>query len=203
MNVADAICCSGCGRELGLTPLTAETGNAGRPCPRCRETLVLLSGEHGVLFDCARCSGQFVQHALLRDLLEHREKLGRFAMHQPIRQELEVSKVTYVGCPECGQLMNRKNFGGTSGIVVDVCHQHGIWFDGAELSGVLAFVASGGPATSPTKAAAAEFKPFTAQGALTPAESKLTRVGDVVGGAFGIVDVGGELLSFVVGLITD
>jgi hypothetical protein len=40
--------------------------------------------------------------------------------------------------------MNRKNFGSVSGVIVDVCKQHGTWFDLGELPRVLAFVAGGG-----------------------------------------------------------
>jgi Zn-finger nucleic acid-binding protein len=40
--------------------------------------------------------------------------------------------------------MNRKNFGQTSGVIVDVCQKHGIWFDPGELPRVLAFVETGG-----------------------------------------------------------
>ena len=39
-------------------------------------------------------------------------------------------------CPECGQLMNRKNFANTSGVIVDVCRAHGIWFDDREVERV-------------------------------------------------------------------
>lgn len=53
--------------------------------------------------------------------------------------------IQYIPCPECGVLMNRRNFGGTSGIIVDVCSVHGTWFDAGELAAVLAFVESGGP----------------------------------------------------------
>jgi Zn-finger nucleic acid-binding protein len=41
-------------------------------------------------------------------------------------------------------MMNRKNFGAGSGVVVDVCAKHGTWFDPGELPRVLAFVESGG-----------------------------------------------------------
>jgi Zn-finger nucleic acid-binding protein len=40
--------------------------------------------------------------------------------------------------------MNRRNFGGTSGVIVDVCARHGLWFDRGELPRVLAFVERGG-----------------------------------------------------------
>ncbi len=41
-------------------------------------------------------------------------------------------------------MMNRKNFGASSGVIVDVCAKHGTWFDAGELPRVLAFVESGG-----------------------------------------------------------
>jgi Zn-finger nucleic acid-binding protein len=40
--------------------------------------------------------------------------------------------------------MNRKNFAERSGVIVDVCKAHGIWFDHGELPRVLAFVEAGG-----------------------------------------------------------
>jgi hypothetical protein len=41
-------------------------------------------------------------------------------------------------------MMNRRNFGRRSGVIVDVCRSHGVWFDPSELTSVLAFVARGG-----------------------------------------------------------
>jgi Zn-finger nucleic acid-binding protein len=41
-------------------------------------------------------------------------------------------------------MMNRVNFGRVSGIVVDLCKGHGVWFDANELQGILTFVAHGG-----------------------------------------------------------
>jgi hypothetical protein len=40
--------------------------------------------------------------------------------------------------------MNRNNFGGSSGIVVDVCPHHGVWFEPGELPRILEFVQAGG-----------------------------------------------------------
>lgn len=50
----------------------------------------------------------------------------------------------YIPCPVCAQLMNQKNFGEISGIIIDLCKPHGIWFDRNELGGVVQFVARGG-----------------------------------------------------------
>jgi hypothetical protein len=40
--------------------------------------------------------------------------------------------------------MNRTNYGRISGVVLDVCKDHGLWFDQDELRQVLAFIDGGG-----------------------------------------------------------
>src|SRR4029077_14700220 len=54
------------------------------------------------------------------------------------------SKVSYVPCPECHLLMNRANFARCSGVVIDLCKQHGVWFDRDELSRIIEFIQAGG-----------------------------------------------------------
>ena len=49
----------------------------------------------------------------------------------------------YRPCAVCGQLMVRRNFGRTSGVIVDFCGSHGIWFDAQELAHVLRWIRSG------------------------------------------------------------
>jgi Zn-finger nucleic acid-binding protein len=141
MNVPEAALCLGCGRTLGLEPV-------GEPdsleCPDCRQPFVAFSGEGGLLRDCARCGGQFVEHALLEALLARREIYGASVPKQPARHNPLESPVRYLRCPGCGELMARKNFGQSSGIIVDICRSHGTWFDPGELPRVLAFVEAGG-----------------------------------------------------------
>mgnify|MGYP003869718149 CR=1 FL=1 len=52
--------------------------------------------------------------------------------------------VRYRTCPACSTIMNRVNYARISGIVVDVCKQHGTWFDAHELPALLEFVRRGG-----------------------------------------------------------
>src|SRR5205085_2081247 len=52
--------------------------------------------------------------------------------------------VRYVACPICKKIMNRQNFGRRSGVVIDVCKGHGVWFEHGELRATLAFIDSGG-----------------------------------------------------------
>ncbi|MFN2453162.1 MAG: zf-TFIIB domain-containing protein [Pyrinomonadaceae bacterium] len=47
-------------------------------------------------------------------------------------------------CPECAQLMNRVNFAHCSSVIVDVCKEHGTWFDSDELRRIVEFIHAGG-----------------------------------------------------------
>ena len=40
--------------------------------------------------------------------------------------------------------MHRKNFGRKSGIILDSCRSHGLWFDADELDGVVRWIRTGG-----------------------------------------------------------
>lgn len=141
MNVPEAVHCSGCGRELGLEPL-------GEPdaaqCPRCKASLQAFRTGPGVLLDCDRCGGQFVENALLRELLERKQVVRQGLPPEAPTPPTPEREVRYLACPVCANLMQRKNFGRSSGVIVDVCPRHGIWFDAGELPRVLAFVESGG-----------------------------------------------------------
>ncbi len=53
-------------------------------------------------------------------------------------------QVRYRACPECATMMNRTNYARISGIIVDVCREHGTWFDAHELPALLDFVRRGG-----------------------------------------------------------
>jgi Zn-finger nucleic acid-binding protein len=142
LSSPDALCCGGCGRTLGLEPIGLDQPLA---CPRCGAQCDAFHGSPGTLHECGGCAGQFVELELLRELLERREVLGGLALrHPPPRPNPLNDPVKYLPCPCCRDLMNRKNFGRSSGVVVDVCSRHGTWFDAGELSRVLAFVESGG-----------------------------------------------------------
>jgi Zn-finger nucleic acid-binding protein len=141
LNPFDATHCLGCGQTLGLEPL--EVPSLLR-CPACAEAFRAFSGGSGVLGECTACGGQFVEHALLAELLERRELFRIVPRTLPARENPLRAPVHYLPCPVCGTRMNRNNFGRTSGIVVDVCPHHGVWFDAGELPRILEFVQAGG-----------------------------------------------------------
>ncbi|MGD0527080.1 MAG: zf-TFIIB domain-containing protein [Polyangiaceae bacterium] len=142
MSAADALHCAGCGRDLGLEPI-ARDGTL--PCPDCHVPMEVMDcGSRGVLHDCGRCGGQFVEHDALRDLVERHDRFDVGARTSKPSLAPVDTRVHYVPCPVCHSMMNRRSFGAGSGVIVDTCAKHGTWFDRGELPRVLSFVESGG-----------------------------------------------------------
>ena len=153
MNAPDNAYCTGCGRDLCLEPIPRPGTLA---CPDCRETMSGLDCGPGVVHDCGRCGGQFVDTAALRDLVERHDRLDVGLGARPGQRIPVETRVRYVRCPVCSSMMNRRNFAGASGVVVDVCVKHGTWFDAGELPRVLTFVEAGGLSRARARAAEEE-----------------------------------------------
>ncbi len=140
MNLPTAAACAGCGHALGLEPILEPDPLR---CPDCKLNFHAFRGGSGLLRDCDGCGGQFVGHSMLKALLEQREAYGNAAPRPPRFNPLD-NPVRYLPCPVCEDVMMRRNFGRSSGVIVDVCTVHGTWFDSGELPRVLAFVEAGG-----------------------------------------------------------
>lgn len=115
-------------------------------CPRCegRPPLEQLTRAGIGLRTCGACEGSFVERAVLDRVTRDaaRGRALREALHaEPAAARSDAHRVRYLPCAACDELMSRKSYGGTSGVIVDVCLAHGTWFDATELASVLAFVA--------------------------------------------------------------
>ena len=55
--------------------------------------------------------------------------------------------VRYRRCVSCSALMNRRVFD-RSGVILDICPTHGIWFDPGELDRILRWIRDGGKSRS-------------------------------------------------------
>ena len=113
----------------------------GLGCPRCRdaELVGMLIGEHHV-GECLRCTGLFVEHPVLERITRRAEERGGLRLRPVVLAPSEPEKTAYLTCPRCQVHMGRKQFGERSGIVIDVCTQHGVWFDRDELARAIEFV---------------------------------------------------------------
>jgi Zn-finger nucleic acid-binding protein len=99
------------------------------------------------MYTCDSCNGLWVDPDTLQRLVAERMKpnpmLGT-GIAAPPTSHVKLETVQYAPCPVCNSLMNRVNFAHASGVIVDVCTNHGTWFDSDELRRVLEFISAGG-----------------------------------------------------------
>ena len=126
-------------------PAWSGARRGGWFCPRCAAG---LGGEElaGVRLDrCIRCEGVFVTVERMSELIERRELIDELRALLPRHGgRSSAPGPMYVKCPVCAVLMSRKQYATGAKVVIDVCRQHGVWFDGGELPRVLDFVVDGG-----------------------------------------------------------
>lgn len=136
--------CPGCG--AAMAPREAGV-SATAPCPACAKPLATtLVGELEVS-ECRACAGLWLDRSVFEQLGVSRERQGTVlgALPAPATPHpVALGSVQYHPCPVCRQFMNRVNYARRSGVVLDVCKKHGLWFDQDELRRVLAFIAGGG-----------------------------------------------------------
>lgn len=128
----------------------------GMPCPRCHGRLVAFgppakTGRYvtGGTCECHSCGGVFLDHRQLDEYVQS-AKIGIIPDDEPAGGDHAHIDAMYLPCPVCGVRMNRVNFGHRSGVLIDVCREHGTWFDRGELHDALRFAAS--PAYEEAKA---------------------------------------------------
>lgn len=141
--------CNQCGVSLRAAAVPALP--RGGECPRCRGELRVHLLPDAEVVECGGCGGSWCT----RDTFERMMQNLRQAVHSGevgapgAQKKLESLGVpegavsAYVPCLTCGELMQRRQFrfeGRPSRIVIDLCRDHGVWFDRDELEGVLAFI---------------------------------------------------------------
>lgn len=135
--------CSHCGAKT-VRPEIPEEKTSGT-CPRCRTKLNLLQIDQITIRECQNCSGLWAAAETFEQICAERE--SQAAVLGFISQKPQPAKnipVRYVPCPDCRQLMNRHNFARSSAVIVDICKQHGVWFDAEELPRIIEFIHRGG-----------------------------------------------------------
>ncbi|HXE59861.1 MAG TPA: zinc ribbon domain-containing protein [Gemmatimonadaceae bacterium] len=137
--------CPHCGAK-SVDP-TAASG-AVLHCPGCDGDMPAVQVGTTTMHQCAKCGSSWLSPDAFFALCADKDARGQIAVATgciPGTATIaQPSKVRYVNCPECHKVMNRVNFAHSSGIIIDVCKKHGVWFEKDELHGVLDFVAKGG-----------------------------------------------------------
>jgi Zn-finger nucleic acid-binding protein len=147
--------CHHCGTRLAAELLAVDV--TALACPACRESHQLGNrrlGEFNAL-ECDRCAGLWLGNDTFQQLSQRAdseaialdrlfESPGARRPRPETTDQKKSIKWRYRKCPDCGQIMHRRNYAGASGVIVDFCKDHGVWFDADELPRVLAWIRSGG-----------------------------------------------------------
>ena len=135
-------------------PIVPE-GTAGEEtklsCPACGKDQRLVSrklkGGKVAILECGSCAGLWLNH----DVFEHLVQKAADAAPPAARRQVSVTGPVvqqqgpmYRPCVHCGKLMVRQNYGKRSGVIVDICGDHGAWFDAEELNRILQWVREAG-----------------------------------------------------------
>lgn len=118
-------------------------------CPRCEHVLTSAIIGNTKIDECNNCGGIWMDKESFQKICDDREQQEQALVYPSLIRTIELQPTNqptrmYIPCPECGGLMQRKNFVGCSGIIVDWCKQHGTWFDRQELQQIVNFIKSGG-----------------------------------------------------------
>ena len=131
MTEAATLRCPSCGASV--PPEVTECGHchvALHPvrCPWCFDWTFTEAR------DCPRCGS-------------HAEPSARKVTCPSCRQPLTTRRLGNAAlseCMRCAELMNRFNFANCSGVILDSCRPHGVWFDPDELRRIVEFIRGGG-----------------------------------------------------------
>lgn len=144
--------CHSCGVLIAAD--SAGTEAADSDCPACGDVKLFsrqIGEEKLAILECHQCAGLWVGEQVFRHLeLRAKQKIGdTMARQGPARSTPEAlnrsgNTMVYRPCVVCGKLMNRQNYGRRSGVIIDRCGDHGIWFDNDELSTILGWIQEGG-----------------------------------------------------------
>jgi Zn-finger nucleic acid-binding protein len=151
------IICEYCGtrndidlREKGSSFIDIRP-NQERICPVCHIKLQTIDVGEAVPFlieRCETCFGIFFDLHELEEMIDRSVKGSRNVNLERLSQITEnprhIDIIVYRKCPVCRKAMQRKNFMKRSGVITDVCAEHGIWLDSGELRQIFEWVKSGG-----------------------------------------------------------
>jgi Zn-finger nucleic acid-binding protein len=189
--------CHHCGTRVAAESVAGEETQLA--CPACGESH-FLSGRRVAevpVLECGRCAGLWLGNDAFKQVSDRAaEGVVDVAEHFPPRQAAPAGAAIAVGqsqryrkCPMCGQIMHRRNYARRSGVIVDVCREHGVWFDADELPRIIAWIRQGGLARSSREMAEEEAHRERLQKLERSTERAAWPHNDVHGGQFGLADV--------------
>ena len=118
-------------------------------CPCCKINLETLKTSTVVLEYCKECDGVLITEEEFEKLIAYKiDPLStfnpyylRFIQDHPRDNR---KKPQFHPCPICQESMAVVNYKKKSGVIIDICEEHGIWLDGGELRQIVEWYAVGG-----------------------------------------------------------
>ncbi len=139
-----SIICEYCGVRNDIEAPSRNIGvrlpKSKRTCPDCLiylDSVDIGKNSRFIIEKCSRCYGLFFDRHELERLLEesrsHSYWIDQHRLHSLLQHPLHKDRVVYRKCPICSKIMQRKNYFNRSGVIMDVCVDHGVWLDAGEL----------------------------------------------------------------------
>ncbi len=150
-----SIICDYCGVRNDIEVQAKQFGvrlpKSHRDCPDCMimlDSIDIGKNNRFIIEKCKRCYGLFFDLHELEKLLEESGTesywVDHHKLHSLLQHPLHKDQVVYRRCPVCSKLMQRKNYMDRSGVIMDVCAEHGIWLDAGELKQIQDWIKLGG-----------------------------------------------------------
>lgn len=137
-----------------MRPVGDVGSQTDRRCPACGPQQTLRGralGKEGLAFlECAKCAGIWLEQGTFETLAQQARSESAPAITSAAMPSADRTATTtqagalYRRCPRCREMMNRVNFGKRSGVIIDVCREHGSWFDCHELDAILRWIRQDG-----------------------------------------------------------
>jgi Zn-finger nucleic acid-binding protein len=149
-NGATCRFCTACG--IAFEPRPIPESRTELPCPACGALMPPGGVGRVPTHECPHCHGLWVPD----DQFDHLVRQAIAACERAQLQDLaapsprvrggrpDVGPVQYRRCPICQSFMLRRNYEQRSGVILDVCNEHGTWLDADELEQIRGFIVSGG-----------------------------------------------------------
>jgi Zn-finger nucleic acid-binding protein len=113
-------------------------------CLRCKGALVNHRHEGVIIDRCSTCGGVWLDQGELEAIIE-----TRLNEHAPsfVEETLKQGKAglpeqaqhDLIPCPKCTSTMKVINYAYDSGVIINICPNHGIWLDSKELERIEAY----------------------------------------------------------------
>ena len=190
--------CRYCGSTADVDFSAGSVGSPTRPerprpcaaCGKLMDSLNVGSEEEPFFVErCPGCLGLFFDVHELEAIIDREVPPAQVIDHLALARLAENNgePVHYRKCPVCRKMMNRINYGQSSGVVVDRCRDHGVYLDAGELRRIQAWVRAGGRLDAAQKAAEAAARPSREIALALAADQHTDEPGDSSLGTGGLV----------------